>query len=415
MTDLQKNMLTGALIGAGAVLSRLPFLESAPFHTDSLHFLRGVTKTGIAHPPGYIGYCMSGRVIYYIIGNAHLAILVLNLIAIFFVGFLLYQLGLKMRGATSRSSALMTLLFLASPFPYYYSAVSLSYITECASAILLVLFCVNHLEGKKWGWWASSATLALGASLRQTVLVFLSPLWAFTMLHTYLPKFFQSSTDKGGLTSRSLKPFLVGLFIVTVLVACWMFPTFILFERQGGYSARMNQQMADAVWANSVFVAGIKGLLKNSAKTFFFLLWNLNVTILLYFFEPVRNYFRKLWSEDRKILFLLLLWILPALGFYSLIFMGPAGYLLCFLPAFYLPLAGVLYGKVFRYGIFAMLFSASLFLLPRPLPEHERTNRMMNIIILHYNAGGIEQRNSRNFQHIDSKKPRDYGDANEWY
>ncbi len=71
MTDLQKNMLTGALIGAGAVLSRLPFLESAPFHTDSLHFLRGVTKTGIAHPPGYIGYCMSGRVIYYIIGNAH--------------------------------------------------------------------------------------------------------------------------------------------------------------------------------------------------------------------------------------------------------------------------------------------------------------------------------------------------------
>lgn len=408
-------MLTGALIGAGAVLSRLPFLESAPFHTDSLHFLRGVTKTGVAHPPGYIGYCMSGRVISYLTGDAHLALLILNLIATFFVGFLLYQLGLKMRGATSRSSALMSLMFLASPFPYYYGAVSLSYITESASAILLVLFCVNHLEGKKWAWWASSAVLALGASLRQTVLVFLSPLWAFTMLYYYLPKVFHSSLEKNSPHRRSLAPFLWGLFIVIVLVVCWMVPTFILYEQQGGYSARMNQQMADAVWANSVFVAGIKGLLKNSAKIFFFLLWSLNITVLIYLFKPARNYLRNLWTNDRGIFFLILLWILPALGFYSLIFMGPAGYLLCFLPAFYLPLAGVLHGKAFRYGIFAMLFSASLFLLPRPLPEHERTNRMMNIIILHYNAGGIKQRNSRNLQHIDSKMPRDYGDANEWY
>lgn len=414
MRESSRNILIGAVVGAAGVLSRLPFLESAPFHTDSLHFLRGVTKTGVAHPPGYIGYCMAGRLLFYITGNAHSALLVFNLAATFFTGLFLYQLGLKMRGATPKSSALMSLLFLASPFSYYYGAVSLSYIVECACAVLLVLLCIRHLEGKK-AWWASSAVLALGASLRQTTLVFLFPLWVFTMLYDYLPRFFHSPIEEEYPRSRSLKPFLGGLLLIAVLVLCWMIPTFILYERQGGYSARMNQQMADAVWANSVFAAGFKGLFKNSSKTLFFLFWNLNVTILIYFFEPVRNYFRKLWKEERKIFWLTTLWVLPALGFYCLIFMGPPGYLLCFLPAFYFPLAGVLHGRVFRYGVCAALFSASLFLAPTPLPEHNRRNRMINVIIMRYNAVGIKERNSRNLQHIDSNKPRDYGDANEWY
>lgn len=414
MTNFQKNIVIATLMGASVVLSRLPFLESAPFHTDSLHFLRGVTKTGVAHPPGYIGYCITGRLFSYVIGNAHVGLLAFNLTATFFTAFFLYFLGLKMYGATPKSSALMCLLFLASPFSYYYGVVSLSYIEECTCAVLLVLLCVNHIK-RKGSWWLPSAVLALGASLRQTVLVFLFPLWAFTMLHDYLPKPFISSIEEKSTYRRSLKPFFVGLLIIIVLVTLWMIPTFILYEQQGGYAGRMNQQMRDAVWANSVFVAGFNGLLKNSSKTFFYLFWSLNVALLIYFIKPTRNYFKDLWHKERKILFLLLVWILPALVFYSLIFMGPPGYLLCVLPAFYLPFAGVLHDKVVRCGLLAAIFSASLFLVPRPLLEHDRNNRMMNIIIMRYNATGIKEKNSRNLQHIDSKKPRDYGEVNEWY
>jgi|GEM_PF-5256090 len=420
---VRTEWLIAVSLGVAAAISRIPFLEPGPFYTDSFNILRGITKTGVAHPPGYIGYVMAARVMGWVLLSPHAGILAFNLITTFIIAVTLYLFGRRFSGATPTSSALMTILFLANPFSFYYGEVSLSFIAEGMTALVTAILCWESLCGKRYAVYASAAALALGASIRQTLLVFMLPLWVGVHLFAYWPRALggpgRTGDDLNRMSftgnGRSLKPLMLGILLMIPLVLLWMIPTFILYRAQGGYSEEMRRQMAEAVWANSIFVKGLLGPVKNGAKLFFSIAWGMNAIIFLYFLKDARIYFRKLLAGERRSLTFLALWLLPPLIFYTLIFMGPPGYLFVFLPALYLPLAGLLEGRATRIAIVAAIFSAILFLFLKPLPDNVRRNRLANVIIFKYNATGIKAQDSRNLQNIDSILPRDYKNRSGFY
>jgi 4-amino-4-deoxy-L-arabinose transferase-like glycosyltransferase len=137
-------------------------MESGMFYTDSFNFTEGIMKTGVAHPPGYIGYVTACRLLKLITGSPHSAMLAFNLLATFVISVTLYFLGRRLTNSTAASSAAMTALFMFNPFTYYYGEVSLSYITEAMTSILTATFCWYVMKGRKWAIFASAISLALG-------------------------------------------------------------------------------------------------------------------------------------------------------------------------------------------------------------------------------------------------------------
>jgi len=86
-----------------------------------------------------------------------------------------------------------------------------------------------------------------------------------------------------------------------------------------GYRENFDRQMAQAVWANSIFIKGWIGLAKNGAKVAFDIFWGMNFALLLFVFRPMRNYMKEMWTSDRELALFLALWIAPPFLFYLFI------------------------------------------------------------------------------------------------
>lgn len=409
----RKDIYIALSLGAVVVLTRIPFLEATWFCSDFRFLLDGVLYKGVAHPPGYIGYVWAAKALVPVAGSPHAAIILLNLLSTFLLAATIYLFTLRMPSATRSSGAIVTILYLCNPYVWYYGEVSLSYISEALMSVVTGYFCFEVLRGKRWATFASAVALAIGASLRQTLLFFVAPLWLAVHIRSYWPWPFVGRNDKPAKSSLLL--LFAGVAIIVPIVAFWMYYTIVFYEPLGGYGEQFGSIMKEAVWANSIFVKGLRSLMKNGAKLIFNICWGMNAALLLYLMKPTRERIKKLWMEDREMVTFLLVWLLPSFTFYLFIFMGPPGYIFVFLPVFYLPLAGGLSGKTARWAVIAALVSAVLFLIPRPLDDGLRNKRLLNVMLLKYNATGIRMQYSRNLLNLDSSMPRDYGGDPKYY
>lgn len=179
ITNKKQDFIIPVILALLTVLSRLPFMSDRAYLVDALGFCRGAMTTLISHGAGYIGYCLLGRLAYYLTHDVNLGLVLVNIMATGLATALLYQLGKEMFG---KAQGLFAAIFYATSIDTFYcSEVALTYAVEGFIVVLFVLFAARALAQKSMSsfYWAT-AVFAICGAVRITTLGFLTPLWLYT-------------------------------------------------------------------------------------------------------------------------------------------------------------------------------------------------------------------------------------------
>jgi hypothetical protein len=154
-----------------------------------------------------------------------------------------------------------------------------------------------------------SLTLGLAGGFRAHMVFFLAPVWAFAAL-------------RFGWRVRAL-----GLVLLTVACLAWLVPTVAMSGGVEGLLARTGSQAAE----DSIFALSLRNLGRNNLKLLFTLAWAAG-PLLPFVVWAMRDWTRRAgplaWSDGS----LLLVWMVPPLMFFSLVYFIKAAYIFTVLP-----------------------------------------------------------------------------------
>jgi hypothetical protein len=301
------------------VVSRLPFTSKYLYHMDSGHFALALQHYDLVlhqpHPPGYFLYVMLGKLVHLFVSDPNTTFV---LISIFFSGLAvatIYLLGKEMFDA--RIGAIAALLALTSPNFWFHGEVALSYPGEAFFSALIGLLCWRVYQGKAEYLWLSVSALALAGGFRQSSVLFLLPLWLFSVRKEPLRRIF------------------AGLALAGMVTLAWFIPMVMMTGGPERYFESFGELWRFNTGHNSVFERGFPQLLfflQNLHSFIFFSLGAALPLLLLAFYALVRNGKTAVLKEPKAAF--LTCWLLPSVLFYLLVFIQPAnpGYVLILLP-----------------------------------------------------------------------------------
>jgi hypothetical protein len=174
--------MVAVLLGATA-LSRWLFRSHLLYDIDSVNFALALGRFDPAahqpHPPGYFLYICLGRVVNALAHDANTAFVLIGVAAGTAAAGAIYLLAREWFG--ERAALFSLALFLFSPFCWFHGTVALTYIVEAFFSAWTGYCCWRMRSGG--GWWTAAAALSLAASagFRPSSLVFLLPLWAYSL------------------------------------------------------------------------------------------------------------------------------------------------------------------------------------------------------------------------------------------
>lgn len=290
---------------------------------DSVQFALALEKYDVVvhqpHPPGYFLYVMLGKLFYFFIRDANLVFISIGIIFSALAVVAVYFLGMEL--FNRKTGAVAAALAITSPNLWFHGEVALSYAAEAFFSAALALLCWRILKGEHKYLWLSVIILAVAAGVRQNTLVFLFPLWLFSV--------------KGA----PIKKVILALGLLILLCLFWFVP---MVQMTGGWNAY--QDAFRELWLFntghvSVFEKGWPVFKIFSSALFDFTIYGIGAGVLflgIAAYSLIRNGKVK-YLEINKVLFFLL-WILPSVAFYLLIFIHPAnpGYVLIFMPALFI-------------------------------------------------------------------------------
>ena len=437
MTTVCERPLSVAIfLAIVTILIRIPFMSSQIFHTDSLGYVSGAFYTWTAHPPGFIGYTVLGRLVNYLFDDINRSFVVLGIAGSALSVSMVYLLGVEMLGFKRGLSA--ALLMMTSVDAFYFSEVALSYSLEGGMATTVAYFAWKSIRTGKWQWFLfCTITLALGGSVRQTTLAFLLPLWIYA-----------------GWSSRlGVRQLIVCSAVLTIVVSAWMYPNAHFVSKywekgeRGFLSSVYNLQIVMRQWYDTSLLIE-KPEYTEKVEKFHWPFVEVVVASKNYFFPPADsapieirrasniNALKVILYQICKLLFymayalglaafpLLLVaagrkyssnlggptavflgfWLAPALLFFIFGHFGSWGYLLLLLGGLVLIasnyLANFIQARVNSTQVFniamivsiLVICSANLvgFLLLKPLPHSSDRNKLLNVAIFQYSAKAIE-------------------------
>jgi 4-amino-4-deoxy-L-arabinose transferase-like glycosyltransferase len=421
----RRDRFVAAAFFLASAIARLPYRPSEIFHGDSYGLACGVLYTLTAHPPGFIGYCALVRVAYLLAGDVNAAFIIVNVLATGAATALTYLLGREMFGRPA--GVIAALIYATSIDVSYFSVVALSYAAEGAFATAAGLTGWMAVRRRSFGWLlAFTAILALGGSVRQTTLAFLFPLWLWVVWRA-VPRWWQRGVAAvalvlcimswSGENARRLAKYWdqadVGYVesVYKLQVAMEQYYDSTTFG-EVSYSKpepRFHWPLVElgvALWNEvrppsadappEVRTASLSNALRmiryQTAKLLFYAALAMGVGTLFVLLALKRNV-RLTFGAERWIF--LILWILPAAGFFALNHLGAWGYLLLFLAALCVIAAQTIVvlfttrrGRVLATAAI-VLVNVLAFILMRPLPETTSRNRLLNIALLQYSAPSI--------------------------
>ncbi len=308
------------------ILSRIPFTSKLLYHVDSVHFALAIEKYDITthqpHPPGYFLYVMLGRFLNLFIGDANTVFVTISIIFSGLTVVAIYYLGKDM---FDRKTGIIAALFaITSPNMWFHGEVALTYIVEAFFSTLIGFLCWKIYKGEHKYLWLSVIVLGVAGGIRQNTLVFLFPLWLFSIKDMPLQKIIASFALLG------------------IVCLAWFIP---MIKMTGGYE--IYREAFRELWlfntgGISVFEKGIPSLKTFSSALFNFTIYGTGAgTFVLGIaaYSIIRNKRTHLINNTKALFFTL--WILPSILFYLLIFIDPAnpGYVLFFMPAIFILLA----------------------------------------------------------------------------
>lgn len=302
------------------IITRIPFTSKFLFHGDSVHFALALEKYDITthqpHPPGYFLYVMLGRLLNLFIGDANTVFVIISIIFSGLTVVAIYYLGKEM---FDRKTGIIAALFaIASPNMWFHGEVALTYIVEAFFSTLIAFLCWKIYKGEHKYIWLSVIVLGIAGGIRQNTLVFLFPLWLFSI--------------KG----MPLKKIIASFALLGIVCLAWFIP---MIKMTGGYE--VYREAFRELWLfntgyESVFEKGWQAFRQYSSTLYDFTIYGLGAGILILSLAAYSIIRRgSLRSLDKSKALFFTLWLLPSVMFYLLIFIHPAnpGYVLIFIPA----------------------------------------------------------------------------------
>ncbi|MCU1295220.1 MAG: hypothetical protein JWP08_4070 [Bryobacterales bacterium] len=311
MTSSHKREVT--VFALAIALSRFCFRSRQLYDLDSVNFALGMVHFDPSvhqpHPPGYFLYVLCGRLLAQPLHDANLALVLLSVAASCGTLLFIYLLALEWFGASAARFA--SLVFLLSPLAWFHGTVALTYIIETFFSSLLGYLCWQVFRDRHQ--WAPVAGFILGvaAGVRPSSVVLLAPLVVF-------------STHKVPHRQK-----VIVLAVVLLTVAAWCAP---MLAASGGPTAYF--EALNSLWRS---VPGQKTAFNSSPVNAVARGITIAFIYLLTFGAASLGHFAASRSRGKagsgQLLFTAI-WVAPALGFFTLIFLKfvNSGYLLLLAP-----------------------------------------------------------------------------------
>jgi hypothetical protein len=296
------------LVGAVAI-SRLTFRSRDLYDLDSVNFALGMdrfdTRVHQPHPPGYFLYICIGRLINSLVHDPNLALVLVSIAAGMATVALIYLLAYEWFG--QRAAQIAGLLFLFSPLAWFHGTVALTYSVEAAFSALLGLLCWRIHKG--YAVFVIPAAIALGisAGIRPSSLIFLGPLFLYS------------------LWSVPLRKSLLGLAVLALTGAAWFLPMIYLSGGFANYYGALASLWLMVPSKNTVFNSPPASSLARACFIAFIYFLCFGPASLAPLLAP-----RKPELSQRARTLFTTVWVLPALCFFTFIFLKfvNSGYLL---------------------------------------------------------------------------------------
>ena len=304
-----RHKLELLLLVSAVGVSRFAFRSHDLYDLDSVDFALAIQRFDPRayqpHPPGYYLYILLGRLLNFVVHDANLALVLLSIAASCGVILLIYRMAMDWFGP--REARFSSLIFLFSPLAWFHGIVALTYSVEAFFSALLGFLCWRVECGTLGLIVPAGVVLGLSAGVRQSSLLFLGPLFLFSLRHVPRKRQF------------------AGVGVVVLTVALWFFP---MIWASGGFSTYFGA--LESLWR---LVPGQDMLFNSSPATSIARAFTVALIYLITYgvasFIPflVSD---SLWPEDRRKQIFTLVWIAPALFFFTFIFFKfvNSGYLL---------------------------------------------------------------------------------------
>jgi hypothetical protein len=302
------------------VLSRIPFTSKYLYHMDSVQFALALENYDITlhqpHPPGYFLYVMLGRLINLFIKDANSTFIFISILFSGLAVVAIYYLGKET--FDKKTGIFAALIALTSPNLWFHGEVALTYVVEAFFSSFVALLCWRILKGEHKYLWLSIIVLGIAGGIRQNTVVFLFPLWLFSVK---------------GIPFRKI---ITSLCLLGVICLLWFVPMVWMTGGWNAYNKALRELWEFNTGHVSVFERGWESFRIFSTALAKFVLYGVGAGIFILgiaVYSLLRH--RKLGFLDKQKSLFFLLWVMPSALFYLLIFIHPAnpGYVLIFLPA----------------------------------------------------------------------------------
>lgn len=364
----------------GTSLSRLPFRASIPYGLDSIQYVLAVEHFDVhlhqPQPPGYFLFVMFARLCDRLIREPNQSFILMNVIFSGLAVGTVFLLGREI--FDTLGGACSALLMATSPLVWHHGEVALSNMADCFFVCLLAWLCWRSSQAP--GQPApvlSAVVLGLAGGIRQNTLVFLFPLWVFSVLSNARRTEIcntEGTLENERIGAGSLKPaagisgivlqwdrvprlrilrkVLLALACLGLAVAAWFLPMAHLAGGVGAYRSVLRDHWLNSNWHGFT----LEWLPLNFITVGYFVLLGTGLGALALFiglllYSEKRRHEGRFWQDHRFQFFFL--WMFPSLLFFVLIYSHPlqTGHSLIYLPALFLLLPqalNLLVGKWMR-------------------------------------------------------------------
>ena len=330
--EVKVRRLTGVLLAAAVVATRLPFISRKLYEFDSVDFAVATFRFSLEqvtpHFPGYILHILFAKVLLLFTRDVNLAFVLVSIILSIGSVLFLWRAGAALRG--ERVGFMTAVIWLVTPIFWFYGEVATSYMYEALFACAFLYFGISLLRTpeKKWLVYLFFIAISLATGARQSSVIFFTPCLVYVLLKTRQP----------------LRVWGSGFLLFLAISAVWLA---ILFDFSGGIRAYFAHAGNEVVYRSQSVLFGnsIRVHAEVIAKVFLYLIASalsfiiiLKVSLILHWKRTI--HFIK--SQLQKSTFqLTTLVAMPPFLFYIGIYFIKAGYLLNILPSLAL-VSGVL-------------------------------------------------------------------------
>jgi hypothetical protein len=305
------------------VVTRLPFMSKLLYSWDSVQCALALKKYDVTvhqpHPPGFFLYVMLGRLFNLFIEDANTLFVLISILFSGLAVISIYYLGREL--FNEKLGIVAAAIAVTSPNLWFHGEIAFVYIVDPFFTTVIAFLCWKTYKGQHKYVWLSAIALGVAGGMRIYTMIFLFPLWIFSLQGLPTKKIFAS------------------FGVVGIVCAIWFVP---MLHMTGGWNA-YKEAYRELLLATAIGIEQQTTLMRiSSSPLFIFLLYGIGagiVILALSFYSLIRQ--KKLHCLDKQKVIFILVWIMPSVFFYlwvGLHFAIP-GYALIILPALFILIA----------------------------------------------------------------------------